>query len=349
MSATLPAIGKLLNKEKTAHLLSKKYYKMNFNNRYTLKYLPEIDSNESATNKILDLSEKNRSVLAVVNTKKSALDIYTALSVHFGKKELFMLTTNHIPAHRQEILRNVRRRLQNSEKVILVSTQVIEAGVDVDFDIGLREFAPLSSIIQTAGRINREGNKNNSILYITEQLGEVSPYDSKDILKTEVQELLKYDVQEKDILPLLKKYFSISLSKTNKDPILIKTMEKLEFEETAYLFNQHFMKKIPDIVQVFIEIENGLYEKFADKYRALTNLSANAKNLKDKLETKEKIRRLRKDMSQYIINVRYDSVKNLNTFRKDSDLFFCPYVEVENGTLYTKEKGWNYNDEAIFI
>jgi CRISPR-associated endonuclease/helicase Cas3 len=99
---------------------------------------------------------QEKSALCVVNTKKAARAVFEELK-KCGVVGAFHLSTGMCPAHRLEKLTAIRERLDKRKPVFLVSTQLIEAGVDVDFPVVLREMAPLESIIQAAGRCNREG------------------------------------------------------------------------------------------------------------------------------------------------------------------------------------------------
>lgn len=91
--------------------------------------------------------------LAVVNTKRDALALLDAV----GDSGTLHLSTRLCGAHRREVLRRVRAALKTDAPCRLVSTQVIEAGVDVDFPLVLRAAGPLDRIVQAAGRCNREG------------------------------------------------------------------------------------------------------------------------------------------------------------------------------------------------
>ncbi|MGI8965477.1 MAG: CRISPR-associated helicase Cas3' [Limisphaerales bacterium] len=96
--------------------------------------------------------------LCVVNTTKDARELFRLVK-ESKRESSFHLSSRMCPAHRQEKLIEIRRRLAPdvNEPCHLVSTQLIEAGVDVDFPIAFRAVGPLDSIIQTAGRCNREG------------------------------------------------------------------------------------------------------------------------------------------------------------------------------------------------
>jgi CRISPR-associated endonuclease/helicase Cas3 len=98
---------------------------------------------------------EQRAALCIVNTKGAARDLFTELSRHGG--DVFHLSTAMCPAHRLAVLDAVQARLKSGRRCYLVSTQLIEAGVDVDFPFVMRELAPLEAIIQAAGRCNREG------------------------------------------------------------------------------------------------------------------------------------------------------------------------------------------------
>ncbi len=71
--------------------------------------------------------------------------------------QTFHLSTSMFPAHRKEVIGKIRDCLTKKERILVSSTQLIEAGVDFDFPCVFREIAPLESIIQSAGRCNREG------------------------------------------------------------------------------------------------------------------------------------------------------------------------------------------------
>ena len=92
-------------------------------------------------------------VLCIVNTRKSAKRLYDLLG---DQEDTFHLSTLMTPTHRRAVLEVVRRRLKAGLPCRVVSTSLIEAGVDVDFPTVFREVAGLDSILQAAGRCNRE-------------------------------------------------------------------------------------------------------------------------------------------------------------------------------------------------
>jgi len=110
---------------------------------------------------IVDLAQKaldeKGSVLIVVNTRASALTLYQEIKSHNLSTALYHLSTNMCPAHRKDKLDEIKAKLEAKEPVICVSTQLIEAGVDIDFGAVIRALAGLDSITQSAGRCNRHG------------------------------------------------------------------------------------------------------------------------------------------------------------------------------------------------
>ncbi|MCG3209837.1 MAG: hypothetical protein FOGNACKC_03464 [Anaerolineae bacterium] len=105
--------------------------------------------------------EAKGSVLIVVNTKNSASSLYQTLAASNSADMVYHLSTKMCPAHRLEKLNKIRAKLANNEPVICVSTQLIEAGVDIDFGSVIRYLAGLDSITQAAGRCNRSGKQKD--------------------------------------------------------------------------------------------------------------------------------------------------------------------------------------------
>ncbi|HEV2132627.1 MAG TPA: CRISPR-associated helicase Cas3' [Terracidiphilus sp.] len=111
-------------------------------------------------------AQKYGSCLAIMNTKKDARELFQSLRERAGANALVVhLSTGMCPAHRVEKLEKLRAQLPNAtgdQPVICVSTQLIEAGVDIDFACAIRDLAGLDSLTQAAGRCNRHGARSTS-------------------------------------------------------------------------------------------------------------------------------------------------------------------------------------------
>lgn len=98
---------------------------------------------------------KHHQVLCIVNSRKAAQELFSLLPTEGS----FHLSTLMYPAHRQTIFAEIRSRLSNGQPCRVVSTSLIEAGVDVDFPAVYRELSGLDSVLQAAGRCNRNGRR----------------------------------------------------------------------------------------------------------------------------------------------------------------------------------------------
>ena len=102
----------------------------------------------------------------IVNSRKHALALYHAAEAE-GIEGLVHLSTRQYPAHRRAIIDTIKARLKDGQPCRLIATSLIEAGVDLDFPCGWRAEAGLDSIIQAAGRVNREGKRPLSASVLT--------------------------------------------------------------------------------------------------------------------------------------------------------------------------------------
>ncbi len=109
---------------------------------------------------LLEQFQTTPSCLFIVNTKKWAQELYQYCKAQNVPPEaLFHLSTNQCAAHRKAIFDTIKARLKNSKPVICISTQLIEAGVDISMACVIRALGGLDSIAQAAGRCNRHGEK----------------------------------------------------------------------------------------------------------------------------------------------------------------------------------------------
>ena len=119
--------------------------------------------------------------LVIVNTKLWAQTLFESCKEEIKEEDLIYLSTNLCPAHRKEKLQVVRKRLEKKLPVLCISTQLIEAGVDVDFNSVIRFLAGLDSIAQAAGRCNRNGNLSKGQVFV------VNPSEEKIDMLTDIK------------------------------------------------------------------------------------------------------------------------------------------------------------------
>ena len=116
------------------------------------KRLDSVQIAELAVSK----AKEKKNVLFIANTKHGAWSVFKQIKKDHA--DAFHLSTNMCPAHRKKTIDLIKESLGSRKGTVCVSTQLIEAGVDLDFDVAIRAMAGLDAIIQSAGRCNRNGN-----------------------------------------------------------------------------------------------------------------------------------------------------------------------------------------------
>lgn len=134
-----------------------------FYKRVLIKNLGTLTDEE-----VLDRLNTHEQALCIVNTRRHASGLFGGLK---GEGN-FHLSTLMCPAHRKEKLAEIRERLKNGQPCRVVSTTVMEAGIDVDFPVGYRALTGLDSINQAAGRVNREMKRGVSEMFVFEPKSE---------------------------------------------------------------------------------------------------------------------------------------------------------------------------------
>ena len=114
---------------------------------------------------IVGVKEKCKSVLCVANTVASAENLFEIVKEK-SKENVYLLTSRMCPNHRKDRLNTIKSKLKNGEDIICISTQLIEAGVDISFESVIRSLSGLDSIAQATGRGNRHGENPLGYSYI---------------------------------------------------------------------------------------------------------------------------------------------------------------------------------------
>ncbi|MCI8550897.1 MAG: CRISPR-associated helicase Cas3' [Lachnospiraceae bacterium] len=202
-----------------------------------LKRVTFVNGGQTSPEELADKLKSHRQALCIVNTKRTARRLYELLE---GREGCFHLTTMMVPAHREETLSEIRRRLEENLPCLVAATSLVEAGVDLDFPHALREQAGLDSILQAAGRCNRNGKRKSE-----ESIVEVFSLEGKapDSIRQQVDaaRYIMEDDKEWDSLEAIEAYFRFWREKLRGEENLDrkKIMEKVDryaFREIAETF-----------------------------------------------------------------------------------------------------------------
>lgn len=312
-----------------------------------IELFPRIDKSLSLDEFKILLGEDlignpEKDFLIVLNTITSANEIYGFVQgLQLEDTEIFYLSTNVVPKERLQRIRDIKSSSKNRKiddpsrkRAVIVSTQLIEAGVDIDADFVYRDFAPMDSINQVAGRCNRnsKSHKGTVLVFILKDDRRDFHkyiYDPFIIGKTlDILRPINGPIKESEFLDLNNKYFK-AVKKGMGDE---KSRESLSY--LAQLSFQDLSKKFKLIeedyprVDVFIEVD----EQAADIWRRYLDIRME-RDLKEKIRKKMKIR---KDFNEYVISAPEKFAHSL--IYEDSEIGYISKAELAN--YYDMETGF---------
>ena len=268
MSATLPKIGNVVDKNKFVYLLRDKslyFLNPNFCSRvkfdysllsmdkphdtdekahylYQLKNILLDKSSQYASSNVINLN----SVYVIIEFiyKKTASDFYALFADNTFFDEIFLLSGTILEPRRRDIIHKLKSNEYREKKILLVSTQVVEAGVDIDMDLGFKDKSLIDSEEQLAGRINRNVKKKGCMLYLFDCDRAVSIYGTDERYKL---------MNEMDF-----KYYQMIIENKDFDDLYQKVIEKIiRNNKSKYMENIKFLQQ--DILRLdFLRVNGDL-------------------------------------------------------------------------------------------
>ncbi len=290
--------------------------------------------------------------LVVLNTINASISVFDSIKKYVKNQktdiELYYLSTNIIPKHRLERIENIKK---SGQRKIVVSTQLVEAGVDIDMDRVYRDFAPFDSLNQVAGRCNRNFSKGRKGVVTVFSLlpdengrafyryiygkGDLSIVKTKDVLAD------KTELTEREFLESGMEYFRILRDAKADDEAdrVLGMLSELNFatvcedkDEKFRLIDSEYPTR-----DLFIELDEEASEVWG-KFRS-------ACKEKDLLERKAKISRLKKAFFSYVISVPLQ--KASGEALGDTEIIFINSEQLE--TTYKHDTGFIRKKDIQFI
>ncbi len=234
----------------------------------------DLATNETFNNEkladFIDAKKKEvQSVLIILNTKSVVKELYNMLKKREMNIPIYHLSTAMCAAHRYKILDEIRRHLNEKNKIICISTQLIEAGVDVSFECVIRSLAGLDSIAQAAGRCNRHGEQAVQNVYVIDHSDENLNHLKEIKIGKQVAKRIFIDIKRDN------KNHGGSILSTQAMERYFKEYYT-EFEADLNYFIPKLKKKMIDLLSAKKEKNNYYLAYFAKKHERLPLFIANS-------------------------------------------------------------------------
>ncbi|MBM7702897.1 CRISPR-associated helicase Cas3' [Metabacillus iocasae] len=311
--------------------------------------------------------KKCRSILVILNTKSVVKNLYKKLQEKNMGIAIYHLSTSMCAAHRHIILDKVRNDLKKGQPVICVSTQLIEAGVDISFDCVIRSLAGLDSIAQAAGRCNRHGEKDTGHVYVIDheeenlsRLKEIK--QGKQIAKTILLDLKRdkelhggHILSRQAMEFYFKRYYTAFESSLDYS---ISTLEKTMVElltETKHNYSYHkaFYQKEGKQLPLFLA---NSYKTAANHFEVIPDYTTSVivpygegKQIIAELNGKgtiEELSRLLKTAQQFTINIYQHELQHLS--QQDGIVSYLDgHIFVLKEGAYSEEYGLNLENDSL--
>lgn len=216
------------------------------------------------------VTQADAATLVIFNTKKAALEFYNSTKDLGTWEKKYHLSTSMCPSHRKGVIKNIRDDLESKRKILVASTQLIEAGVDFDFPVVFRAMAPLEAVIQSAGRCNRENNLGEFggkvFLFKLQDCG--MPDKTYAACAGHAEELIKRDISKLHGHKIFNEYYA-QVIRLYVDP------DKYNINEARRQFN---FEAVNDSFRIIQNVTEGLF---------IYNYSDDSRQLLHSLEYKE--------------------------------------------------------------
>ncbi|MDR2357722.1 MAG: CRISPR-associated helicase Cas3', partial [Oscillospiraceae bacterium] len=240
--------------------------------------------------------DEHEQVLCVVNTRRQAQRLFSMLR---QDGSAFHLSTAMYPEHRSRVLKKIRKRLELKLPCRVVSTSIVEAGVDIDFPRVYRELAGLDSIVQAAGRCNREGDPTlgRAIVCVFKSAEHAAPRDQKTAIDTFESIAPRFDdVSSPDAI---KAYFDQLFYRGGDEHLDEKKIMEM-LKDGTKSFSIPFRK----IAGEFKIIEN-------DTRSVFVLLDRESEELEKRLRGGERTRQIFRELGKYSVSLHRNEISNM--------------------------------------